>query len=361
MKINLQELRENLTEEHIIKIVLGLGAEKYEDKGNALIFPTICHNTRESEASMKLYYYKESHMFNCYTECSENFDIFDLIKRVKEVNHEEFNFYDTVYKIADLVEFNIFSVATKENYISNVDKYKPEQEEINLIEYDKKVLDVFRWMPTVEWLTEGISEEVMRKFNIMYYDYQNKIVIPHYDINNRLIGIRGRALDPVEAELYGKYTPLKVENTIYRHPLSFNLYGINNNKEDIKKYKTAIIFEGEKSVLKYGDMYGYNIAVASCGSNLNLRQIELLVKELQVENIIIAYDKEFSNFASKEGENYYNKLSKICKKYANYCNFYFLFDFKNLLQLKDSPIDKGKEIFEELMKNKVRVRLENDL
>ena len=50
-----------------------------------------------------------------------------------------------------------------------------------------------------------------------------------------------------------------------------------------------------------------------------------------------------------------------CKKYANYCNFYFLFDFKNLLQLKDSPIDKGKEIFEELMKNKVQVRLENDL
>ena len=29
--------------------------------------------------------------------------------------------------------------------------------------------------------------------------------------------------------------------------------------------------------------------------------------------------------------------------------------------LKDSPIDKGKEIFEELMKNKVQVRLENDL
>ena len=90
----------------------------------------------------------------------------------------------------------------------------------------------------------------MRKFNIMYYDYQNKIVIPHYDINNRLIGIRGRALDPVEAELYGKYTPLKVENTVYRHPLSFNLYGINNNKEDIKKYKTAIIFERREICIK---------------------------------------------------------------------------------------------------------------
>mgnify|MGYP002795421714 CR=1 FL=1 len=51
-------------------------------------------------------------------------------------------------------------------------------------------------------------------------------------------------------------------------------------------------------------MYDTNIAVASCGSNLNYRQIELLVKECQVNNIIIAYDKEFENFASKEAVNY---------------------------------------------------------
>ena len=361
MKINLQELRDSLNEEQIIKIMTDLGAEKYEDRENTIIFPTICHNARENEASMKLYYYKDSHMFHCYTECGENFDIFDLIKKVKEVNHEEFNFYNTIYEIADLVEYNIFSVTSSENYISNIDKFKNEKEEINLIEYNKTVLDVFRWKPTVEWLDEGISETAMKKFNILYYDYKNKIVIPHYDINGRLIGIRGRTLDPKEAELYGKYTPLKVEDILYRHPLSFNLYGIYENKNDIKKYKTDIIFEGEKSVLKYGDIYDYNIAVASCGSNLNLKQIELLVKELNVENIIIAYDKEFTNFASKEGENYYDKLYKICSKYANYCNFYFLFDFNNLLSLKDAPIDKGKEIFEELMKNKIQVRLNNDL
>ena len=46
---------------------------------------------------------------------------------------------------------------------------------------------------------------------------------------------------------------------------------------------------GEKSVLKFGDMYDYNIAVASCGSTLNLKQVELLIKKLGVENIIIAY------------------------------------------------------------------------
>lgn len=360
MKINLQELREKLTNEQIINIVLKLGADRYEEREDFIIFPTICHNPQDSDASMKLYYYKNSFMFHCYTECGENFDIFDLIKRVKEINHEEYNFYEIVYVIADLVEYNIFSITTQESYISNIGSYK-KAEEISLNEYDKGILNVFRKYYTVEWLDEGISEKAMEKFDIMYYDYRNKIVIPHYDIDGRLIGVRGRALEDKEIELYGKYTPLKVENMMYRHPLSFNLYGIYENKENIRKYKTAIIFEGEKSVLKYEDMYDYNIAVASCGSNLNYRQIELLVKECQVNDIIIAYDKEFSSFASQEGINYYNKLMKICSKYSNYCNFYFLFDYDNLLELKDSPIDKGKEVFEMLMKNKIQVRLNNDL
>ena len=245
MKINLQELREKLTKEQIIDLVLKLGADKYEERDDYIIFPTICHNAREYEASMKLYYYKESHMFHCYTECSENFDIFDLIKRVKEVNHENYDFYETIYVIADLVEYNIFSAPTKESYISSIDRFKQENE-INLIEYDKKILNFFRDYYTVEWLDEGISKKAMKKFDIKYYDYRNKIVIPHYDVNGKLIGIRGRALDPQEAELYGKYTPLKVENIMYRHPLSFNLYGLYQNKENIQKYKTVVIFEGER-------------------------------------------------------------------------------------------------------------------
>lgn len=360
MKINLQELREQLTEQHIINIVTHLGADKYEDKGDVIIFPTICHNPIDQEASMKLYYYKNSFMFHCYTECSENFDIFDLIKRVKTINQEEYNFYDTLYSIADLVSYNIFSETTQEKYISNIDKFK-QNEEIVLKEYDKTVLETFYPYRTIEWAREGISEEAMRKFNISYYAYRNKIVIPHYDIDGRLIGIRGRTLDLEEEKLYGKYMPLRVEDILYKHPLSFNLYGIYENQEDIKKYGKVVIFEGEKSVLKYNDLYDYNISVASCGSSLNYKQVELLVKNLQVREIIIAYDKEFSNFASKEGRAYYDKLKKICQKYMNYCNFYFLFDFNNLLELKDSPIDKGKEIFEKIMKNKVQVKVSNDL
>ena len=132
MKINLQELRESLSEQHITDIVTKLGADRYEDKGNTLIFPTICHNPLDQDASMKLYYYKESHMFHCYTECSENFDIFDLIKRVKEVNRENYNFYETVCAIADLVSYNIFSETTQDKYISNIETLKENEETVSL-------------------------------------------------------------------------------------------------------------------------------------------------------------------------------------------------------------------------------------
>jgi hypothetical protein len=42
-------------------------------------------------------------------------------------------------------------------------------------------------------------------------------------------------------------------------------------------------------------------------------------------------------------------------KYSKYCNFYLLYDTKNLLQEKDSPFDKGQEVFEELYKNKIKI------
>ena len=47
MKINLQELREKLTKEQVIELVLKLGADRYEEKEKYIIFPTICHNSHD--------------------------------------------------------------------------------------------------------------------------------------------------------------------------------------------------------------------------------------------------------------------------------------------------------------------------
>ena len=50
------------------------------------------------------------------------------------------------------------------------------------------------------------------------------------------------------------------------------------------------------------------------------------------------------------------KLWNIGKKYQNYCNFSFIYDNENLLEMKDSPSDCGEEIFNKLIRKRVKVK-----
>ena len=111
-----------------------------------------------------------------------------------------------------------------------------------LDEYPEAMLSYFTEYYHPLWLREGISKEVMQNFGIRYSIGQNKIIIPHVDINGRLVGIRGRALEKSDIEL-GKYRPVSVGQTIYAHQLQFNLYGLYQHKEAIQKYRRAVIFE----------------------------------------------------------------------------------------------------------------------
>ena len=111
----------------------------------------------------------------------------------------------------------------------------------------------------------------------------------------------------------------------------------------------------EKSCLKYNDFYRDNNCVAVCGSNLHKTQLDLLLKYTKAAEIVIAFDKEYDFPASNKGEEYFNKLYSICNKYKQYYNFSFIYDREGLLGLKDSPVDRGKEVFEELFKKRVIV------
>ena len=92
--IDLKKLEEDLTSEDIISLVCGLGADRYEEKENCIIFPTICHNICSEDAHMKLYYYKRNHKFHCYTDCGDNFNIFELFKRRYELLGINYNFFN---------------------------------------------------------------------------------------------------------------------------------------------------------------------------------------------------------------------------------------------------------------------------
>ena len=370
--IDLNKLLEDLTDEDIIKIVLSLGGTNYIDAGNAIIFQTICHNEASEDASMKLYYYKENKKFHCYTDCASNFNLYKLIEKVwilqggnlvanKELkkSKKDFCFFDTVRYVMDSSNIVVdFNENKKERYVSERQKYQRKQRAIELQTFVDSILEIFEDVCPVEWLNEGITPEAMKHYGIRYSISRNKIVIPHFNVNHQLIGIRGRALNQDEIDTFGKYMPLEIENKWYAHPLSQNLYGLNFAKVNIQKKRKVIIFEGEKSCLHYYGFFGRenNISVACCGSSINKAQINLLLRTCMPDEIIVAFDKEYENANGEDGEKYFNKLYSMCEKYKNYAKFSFIFDRDNLLDLKDSPVDKGLENFKKLYESRVIVK-----
>lgn len=347
-----KEIIDNLQISSVIDLMRRLGADRYRDEGNHIIFPTICHNVDASEASMKLYFYKNSKLFQCYTECG-SMSIFKFLKHYYDTRDIEYDWVSDIYNvIIDCSNFNPNIGFTAPKYISLREKYGQERKEVQLPEYNAGALDTFIKRYPPEWLNDGISREAMDKFNIRYSISQNKIIIPHKDVSGRLVGIRGRALNDWEVENIGKYMPIKLEQTWYKHPLSMNLYGIYENKETIKKSKIVYVFESEKSVLQFESFDMPHCAVAVCGSQFNKYQLNILLKYCAPTEIVICFDRE-----EEEGETkYFDKLYALCKKYNQYCQFSFIYDRLGILGMKDSPSDHGEEIFKKLLEKRVRVR-----
>ena len=348
--IDYQGIIEQLNTDKIIDLMERLGVETYVRRPGYVIFPTICHNEDPAQASMKLYYYENNHLFVCYTE-DGNMSIFKFLRHYYETRGIDFDWYEDIYKVVlDCSNFRL-AAPGHATYKSIRDQYR-RPEHIQLPTYSEGILNTFTKFYPPEWLNDGISRTAMDKFNILYSIPQNKIIIPHYNIDNKLVGVRGRALNPWEVENIGKYMPVQIEGKWYSHPLSLNLYGLNKTKDNIKKTGICFIFEAEKSVLQMDSFDRLNCAAAVCGSQFNKFALKILIQNCHPNEIVICFDKE-----EKPGEDiYFNKLYKLCNKYKNYANFSFIYDMENLLELKDSPTDKGQDTFEKLLQRRVIVK-----
>jgi hypothetical protein len=312
--INYEEIIENLQPELVIKLMEQLGVDRYEDKGKYIVFPTICHNITSSEASSKLYFYKDTKLFYCYTECGP-MNIFKFLKNYYETREIEYDWFVDIYEvILNCSTTNLIGLTKKREKLS--DKYK-RKEPKKLETYSTGILDVFVKSYPVEWLNDGISREAMDRFKILYSISQNKIIIPHFNEKGELVGIRGRTLNEEEAQTFGKYMPVQIENKWYSHPLSLNLYGLDINKDNIKKNGICYLFEAEKSCLQMDSFSMPNCSAAICGSNFNKFQLKLLLKTAAPKEIVICFDKE----ELPKEDKYFYKLLKLCGKYSKYAEY----------------------------------------
>lgn len=352
--ISYDNIKSQLTHSEIIQIIESIcGPIEYSDFDTYMILPTICHNIEPQEANKKLYYYDNTRLFFCYTHCNSSFDIFELIKKMLELRGLDSSNWSILNKINEYVDFTAEDEENSKKYQSIANKYNRQMQKPELHYYSESILNYFQSIYPMEWIKDGLSIESMKKFGIKFSIQNDQAIIPHYNIDGNLIGIRARNFDPYLVASGNKYMPVKIEHNYYTHPLMYNLYGIWECAPAIKKFKVAWIFEGEKSSIICDGWYGNNnIAVASCGNKINKFQINILLS-LGVKDIVICYDN--MNYNNKTDEEYFNKLYSMCEKYKQYANFSFIFDRNHILPYKAAPVDCGRKIFEKLFNERVFV------
>ena len=96
-----------------------------------------------------------------------------------------------------------------------------------------------------------------------------------------------------------------------------------------------------------------NFTVALCGNSFSNFQRDLILS-LEVNEVIIALDKQYQNAESEEANKWAKHIrERIINKLAPYCIVTILWDTEDLLPYKSSPSDIGKATLLKLMDKKI--------
>lgn len=194
-----------------------------------------------------------------------------------------------------------------------------------------------------EWVDEGISPEVMREYNIRIDKASNRICYPIYDNDGNLIGVKGRTrfknFKELNIKKYNNYTSIVTTDFFV---------GMKQNKQAIQRAGSVIVFEGIKSGLKLCSWGLGNNWLSAETSRLNEAQVKILLG-MHVPEVTIAFDRDVDK----------TQIASCTKILSRFCNVYAVRDRYNKMRLlpgdKDSPVDAGKEVWEQLYKERVRI------
>lgn len=340
------DIQQAITIDQMFELLSELGAAPIKNNDNEIIMKSICHG----DERYKLYYYDNSKRFTCYTNCGSGFSVFDLIQKALGVD-----FITSLNMIKD--KMNISGESLPVNQMPEMDFFKKFNGDKVTTDYDThdcNTLNQFQKLYHPSWIEDGISTYAMNKYNIRFNIVDNQIIIPHYNISNELIGIRVRNLSKRDLDEGRKYMPLFYCGSEYNHNLRGNLYGLNVVESNVREQKRIIIFESEKACMQLETMFpDNNVAVALSGSNLTDEQAAI-INELDVSEVVIALDKEFKDVNTEDEFEYSRMIRRnFLSKLLVFHKVSIIWDKDNLLDEKESPSDRGKEVFQELFNNRI--------
>lgn len=349
--IDFGAIKAQLNEDHIISIMASLDVPFVKQDGKQIIFYSVCHHPGDfMQHKPKLYYYIDTKSFYCFA-CGWSGDIFALVRKVNNMTLR-----NAVSFVCDLCSIQIESKSDQES-IDNwqvMKRYLPGNESKEPLKiYNSNVLKLFDNTPHQSWLDDGISVAAMQKFHIGWYARNEQITIPVFDIDGNLVGIHGRNTRQYLVDKGLKYQPVKTLNDEYRFPTGQVLYGLFENQSTIQGNE-ATIFEAPKSVLQSEDIMEQNSAIALFGWNMQSFRRDMLL-ELGINSVNIALDKQYHSINSQEFEIYAAHVKKIVKLFKPYCAVYVIWDRQGLLEYKDSPSDKGVNIWRMLYQQRQKI------
>lgn len=126
----------------------------------------------------------------------------------------------------------------------------------------------------------GKTGLIVNKENKTYDRFRDRIIFPISDQRGRVIGFGGRILDKGEPKYLNS-----PENTVFHK--GFELYGLHESKQALRKIDRIIIVEGYMDVVALAQ-HGINYAVASLGTATTTEQIQKTFRS--THEVIFCYD-----------------------------------------------------------------------
>ena len=315
----------------------------------------------------------EKGFYHCFSS-GEHGNIFDFLVKV-----EKLNFGDAVRKLAAKAGMPAFKF-TKENIeVENKRKKYDEILTIALQNYQKnfsenenvrkyalsrglkqEILSFFKIGYSGEY---GLNLSLFGNFNqkeliesgIFFYDeknnklidrFKNRLIFPIFDYNNKVIGFGGRALSQ---NYLAKYIN-SPETEFFKK--GFNLYNLNNAKNQNKQSGIVFVVEGYMDVISLYQA-GFKNVVATLGTAMTESHLNLIWRYFN--DPIVCFDGD------RSGQNAAHKISEKLIAYMkpNYSLSFLIlpngFDpdsfvrkngKNNFESLLDQKIDIGNFIFE---------------
>lgn len=131
-----------------------------------------------------------------------------------------------------------------------------------------------------ELLDSGIFSKSME--GKIYSKFFNRLIFPIENVQSKIIGFGGRVIGNSEPKYLNS-----PETTIFKK--KYNLYGLNNSKDEIKKKNQVLVMEGYMDVVSVWQKGVFN-AVASLGTSFTEEQGRLLTR--YTNEIIMVYDND---------------------------------------------------------------------